>query len=414
MGISETVNEFRVPNDVIDKFCVQVCPVVDIEKVIESKIEEQASEDPFYIVNLQKIVDKYVTWKNLLPRVKPFYAVKCNPHPGVISTLAGLGTGFDCASLGEVKQVASLGVDPETRILYANPCKQASNIIGAVQMGVKRMTFDNADELIKIKKIAPGSELILRVLPDDSRSLCKFGVKFGAHQSTWKSLIELSIKLELKLIGISFHVGSGCYDASAFADALDVARRAFDLAETLGLRFTVLDIGGGFPGTDGLIKFPEIASLMRPKLDALFPPEVEVIAEPGRYFVAASHTLITSVVARREMIVNVPSEDSEDEEEQISYLYYINDGCYGSFNNQMFDHAINAPMPLKLSESTDVFKSTVFGPTCDSIDCIVKEKPLQRMEVGDWLYFKDMGAYTIAAASCFNGFSLTKIYFIAM
>jgi len=96
-------------------------------------------------------------------------------------------------------------------------------------------------------------------------------------------------------------VSSGCFDPTAFSDAVEVARRVFDQAESLGMSLDLLDVGGGFPGLDGAdeILFEEIAACLRSSLDRLFPANVRVIAEPGRYLATACFTLAVNVIGRR-------------------------------------------------------------------------------------------------------------------
>lgn len=119
----------------------------------------------------------------------------------VVRLLASLGLGFDCASKSEIQQVLNYGVDP-SRIIYANPCKQASFIRYASQQQVAKMTFDNAEELHKIKKLYPKAELVLRILTDDSKSLCQLGLKFGAPMHTVESLLKTAKELGLNVIGV--------------------------------------------------------------------------------------------------------------------------------------------------------------------------------------------------------------------
>lgn len=94
--------------------------------------------------------------------------------------------------------------------------------------------------------------------------------------------------------------------------------------------------------------------------------------------------------------------EQEDGSPTREVLYYLSDGLYGSFNNIVFDHA--KPLPLSMKSSEVKSRSTLFGPTCDSIDVVCKDIDLPEMEIGDWLYFVNMGAYTVASASSFNGF----------
>ena len=227
-------------------------------------------------------------------------AVKCNPDPYVLRLLAGLGTGFDCASNNEIKQVLDVGVSPD-RVIFANPCKATSFIRSAARAGVHVMTFDNTDELHKVARAHPGAKLVVRILTDDSKSLCRLGLKFGAPLVTVPALLAKARELGLDVIGVSFHVGSGSYDSHAFADAVARARAAFDMGREAGYTFTLLDVGGGFEDAT----FEATAQVLRDALERHFPARdrlrdgVRLIAEPGRYFVAKAFSLAANIIARR-------------------------------------------------------------------------------------------------------------------
>ncbi|KAF9391836.1 hypothetical protein CPB97_005244 [Podila verticillata] len=378
--------------------------------------DDAEAENAFYVADLGEVYRQHLRWKALLPRIEPFFAMKCNPDPMVMRLLASLGAGFDCASKNEIQSVLEMGVDP-SRIIYANPCKQNSFVKYAQTNDVRMMTFDNAEELHKIKRFHPDAQLVLRILTDDSKSLCKLGLKFGAPLDTTGHLLATAQSLGLNVIGISFHVGSGCFDANAFGEAVIRARRVFDQAKEYGYEFNFLDVGGGFPSahvTEG-ITFEKVATILGSTVDALFGPEIRVIAEPGRYYVGSAYTLATQVIARR----TIAREASDVESENPSHMYYINDGMYGSFNCIMFDHQVCQPKVL-LKDNGFTYKqavnephgyASVWGPTCDSIDCISPKSSLPLMETGDWLYFENMGAYTITAASQFNGFRKSEILY---
>lgn len=355
---------------------------------------------------------KYLLWKQSFPRVQPFYAVKSNPDHLICTTLHLLSAGFDCASKAEIAKVLELGSRPEN-IIFANPCKPVEFIKYAKEVGVEMMTFDNVAELEKIHKHFPKAKLVLRILPDDSHSLMPFGSKFGASFKDSVKLIERCKELDMNLMGVSFHVGSGCYSSVAWVEALKLARSVFDEAEKVGFEMVLLDIGGGWPGVEtGDLKVSTIGADISPIIDALFPPEVRVISEPGRFFCAESTTLATVIVSKRERIVSSAGSTEEGDEEPEHQLY-ISDGVYGSFNCVIFDHY--KPKPILLSEDfyeRDIQKSTLFGPTCDSMDVIVKGYPLPEANVGEWLYFEHMGAYTKASGTTFNGMPLPSIEYI--
>ena len=218
--------------------------------------------------------------------------------------LAALGLGFDCASQAEISTVLALGVAP-SRIIYANPCKAASFIRHAAASGVDMMTFDNADELAKCRKHHPRAKLVLRLLTDDSGSVCRLGAKFGAHPSMVRPLLVRARELGLDVVGVSFHVGSGCTNPELFADALERARRAFDIGAELGYRFDLLDVGGGFQGET----FETMAGVIQLALERYFPVDgagagVRVIAEPGRFYVTEAFELATNIIARRGLAVD--------------------------------------------------------------------------------------------------------------
>nr|CAB61758.1 ornithine decarboxylase [Mucor lusitanicus] len=385
-----------------------------LESITNQKWESD-QENAFFVGDLGEVVRQHIRWKSLLPRIEPFYAIKCNPDPMVVQLLASLGCGFDCASKQEIQQVLDVGVDP-SRIIYANPCKQASFIRYSAQQNVSRMTFDNAEELFKIKKYYPDAELVLRILTDDSMSLCQLGLKFGAPLHTVQHLLQLAKELNLNVIGVSFHVGSGCLDENAFGDAVVRAKNVFDQAKAMGYDFKFLDVGGGFPGADvkNGITFEKVAAVLGPIVDRLFPKDVRVIAEPGRYYVASAFNLAVNVIGRR---TNMAHQDQTDASPE--YMYYVNDGMYGSVNCIIFDHQVVHPKVLMKNElfayGQDLpeaqYESSVWGPTCDSIDCLNKSARLPKLEPGDWLYFENMGAHTICAASQFNGFRKSEVLY---
>lgn len=632
-------------------------------------LTQSSAEDSFYVVDVGVVISQYYQWRLYFPRVECFYAVKCNPDPVIVRTLAALGSNFDCASRNEIRLVKELTQDfpPDRRpeILYANPCKARLHLIEAVCQGVKMVTFDNVAEVTKCAAVSTSIQLLLRIVTDDRGSQCRLSSKYGAPRNRWRPLLRAAKNSGMQVVGVSFHVGSGCRDASRYGLALQDSKELFEIAEQeFGFHMTILDIGGGFPGethstwnpstelptidnnnndddddsNEGFMKeedtkedeenyymfFTEIATKVAPMVDEMFPEEsgVRIIAEPGRYFVAAAATLVASVVATRNNAFDidaVPIDDRassknvdemtrDDEHEMVQkrgrsfsidegpknsastmlesiadeltdyskllarqhltqqeadvyndnidlytegyetaidllgaptndqikgavhsvegmnagivndcgaaatnhdhnnnkdgdvfrlraesvaesstagiltlaaageaavngmllqavadnssaaiqddYAYYVNDGVYGAFNNLMYDHAMVRPRHLRLDDGKDntsmaeevrvtasrqdglihldeethpsmqddavvtrkvdhnLYASTVFGPTCDSIDVISRSVLLPELRIGDWMYFQNMGAYTMAAASGFNGFTPTERFYV--
>lgn len=324
----------------------------------------------FYILHLDQLDKALYEWNDTMKDIRPYYAVKCNAHPLVIERLASLGVGFDCASPGEIDLVMSYGVDPAT-ILYANPCKSPRDIEFAYSKGVRLTTFDSVCELEKIPK---DMHVILRMRYDDPDAKCQLGNKYGAPEDCWDALF---MKCQSHtLVGISFHVGSGCKNIGTYSKALKNAQKAAERSKLYGHSPTLLDIGGGF--TRGHL--PE----------GLACPEYTIIAEPGRFFAERVATLVTHVIGYKDHSIT------------------IDDSIYGSFNCVVFDHAT----PKPIIESTALYPKKVWGCSCDGIDLIYDTLYLPNMNVGDTLMWPNMGAYTMVGASNFNGMKFDKISYI--
>jgi len=274
------------------------------------------------------------------------------------------------------------------------------------------VTFDNHNELVKIKQHMPSAQAIIRIRTDDSAAVCQFSKKFGAKNTETLALLQHAKELGVSVIGVSFHVGSGNNDPDAYIGAIRSARQVFDQASSLGFEMKVLDLGGGLPGTepprDPLtgkpkeLSFEEIAFHVRPELDELF-PSTTIIAEPGRYFAASTYALSLTVHSGR--VVEHPNGTQE-------HQLYVNDGLYQSFNCMLYDHAHPDILQLTPNINSEMRTTTIWGPTCDSMDCMMKLQPFPATEVGDNLFVPHFGAYTMAAGSPFNGFETTRFEYV--
>lgn len=379
---------------------------------------EWENDEPFYVVNLNKIVDQYNNWTTKLPNIKPYFAIKSNPDLKIIKLLSQLGCNFDCASKNEIATIFNI-VNDSSRIIFANPCKMHSHITFARDNGVNLMTFDCIEELLKINKINPNAELLLRLCVDDSDSICKFNSKFGCKLDEIENIFSKIIELNANLVGFSFHVGSGCQNPNNYFKAIQDCKFAYVIACKFGINtIRIIDIGGGFPGSDDnldneenierKVTFNEICEsillaqnrFFRQKIDS---NEITFIAEPGRFFTESTHTLVVNVMAKK-------VEDSV-------IKYYLNEGVYGSFNCIHFDHQ-KPKLNILTFEDENKWKnqplknSTFFGPTCDSMDYIYKDILFPELNIGTWLYVKNFGSYTVAPSISFNGFGVTEIVYI--
>ncbi|ESR56011.1 diaminopimelate decarboxylase 2 chloroplastic [Citrus sinensis] len=373
---------------------------------------QEFDEVPFYILDLGVVVTLYNQMISKLPMIHPHYAVKCNPEPALLEALAALGSNFDCASRSEIEAVLALGVSPD-RIIYANPCKPVSHIKYAANVGVNLTTFDSVEELHKIRKWHPKCDLLIRIKPpDDSGAKHPLDSKYGVdhHPQEIVPLLEAAEASGLSVVGVAFHIGSAATKFAAYRGAIAAAKAVFETAARLGNnKMRVLDIGGGFSFTNSNTKsFQEAASIIKEALHAYFPNELlpgsslRVISEPGRFFTYSAFTLYTQIIGKR-----VHGEMRN---------YWINDGKYGSFDWVNYDEAIAKCTPLTLASSlttskglSRTYNSKVFGPTCDAADEVFSGHKLPELEVTDWLVFSEMGAYTRARGTNFNGYNTAAI-----
>ncbi|GMH14851.1 hypothetical protein Nepgr_016692 [Nepenthes gracilis] len=367
--------------------------------------EQRETKEPFYVLDLGVIVRLMDGWTRAMPSIRPYYAVKCNPNHSFLAAMAALGANFDCASKSEIESVLSLGVSPD-RIIFANPCKAESHIRYAASVGVNMTTFDSKYEIEKIRKWHPKCGLLLRVkAPDEGGSKMQLGVKYGALVYEVAPLLQTAHSAGLTVYGVSFHVGSAACHPEVYEAAVLMAKSVFDTAAQLGLpEMKTLDIGGGFMAEPEI--FEAAASAVNSAVETYFSnvPNLTVIAEPGRYFAEPVFTLAVTVIGKR-----VRSDELRE--------YWINDGIYGSLNGIIYDCRTVNPTPFAvtsqagnpLCKGLPTYCSTVFGPTCDSLDTVMRGLELPDLEVNDWLVFGNMGAYTTAAGSEFNGFSTSAI-----
>lgn len=140
-----------------------------------------------------------------MPRVVPFYAVKCHPEPGILKLLIAMGTGFDCASKGELDMMLKMGVHP-SRIIFAHPCKRPCDIRYAQENGVQYTTFDTESELYKMAALNPGFKCVLRIRADDPDARVPLGLKYGADVEEGPRLLKTAKSLGLqvrRVLGLS-------------------------------------------------------------------------------------------------------------------------------------------------------------------------------------------------------------------
>ena len=343
---------------------------------------------PLFIIDTARIRAQYRALAGALPKVDLHYALKPLPHASVIRTLREEGAYFDLATNGEVDLVQRSGVAAE-RCIHTHPIKRDSDIRTALAYGVKQFVVDNPDELRKFVKYRNRATVLIRVSFRSPAAVCDLSKKFGCAPDAVAELLAVAADLRIKIEGLSFHVGSQCVDSGMHVQAINVCRDLMRSAVHDGHQLSTLDIGGGFPVDYSQQSLP-IAEYCAPIRSALklLESNVRVIAEPGRFIAAPAAIAVSSVMGRA-------LRDGH-------WWYYLDDGLYGSYSGQMYDHA---RYPIEaLAAPGKSYPSVLAGPTCDSIDVIRESLDLPKLDVGDLIVGRSMGAYTWASASDFNFF----------
>jgi ornithine decarboxylase len=343
---------------------------------------------PLLIIDAERVRRQYRRLAKALPGVDLHYALKPLPHPAVVRVLAAEGAFFDLATNGEVDIVRKQGVRPD-RCVHTHPIKRDSDIRGALDFGVRSFVADNPDEVRKFVKYRHQASLLIRVAFRSPDATCDLSRKFGCEPDAVEGLLRIAADQQIDIEGLSFHVGSQTTTPDMYVEAIRTCRDLLQQSAQAGRPLRTLDIGGGFPVDYGAHPEPieEFCAPIRAAL-ATLSPALRLIAEPGRFIVAPAAIAVATVMGRA----------LRDKH----WWYYLDDGLYGSYSGQLYDHAT---FPLfALADGAERFPSVLAGPTCDSIDVIAENIALPHLGIGDLIVGRSMGAYTWASATDFNLF----------
>jgi ornithine decarboxylase len=368
------------------------------------KLQALARENgtPLVVVDHDVLRQNYASFKRHLPKVQAYFAVKANAEAAIVRTLYREGASFDVASLPEFMLVYDNIKDlpPKEqqdfiwdKIIYANPTKPKETL-QALDKYKPLVTYDNIGELKKIAQYAPHAGVVLRLRVPNTGSMVELSSKFGCDPGEAVDLILAAFDLGLVVEGISFHVGSQCTNFQNFVQALEISAAIMREAKSRGREIKILDIGGGFPAPyDKHVKpFSMLAKKINTEIDRLFAKDIQILAEPGRFLVATAATSIARIIGKA-------VRDGKT-------CYYIDDSVYHTFSGIIFDHC---PYHLKAFKKGKTEVCAVFGQTCDALDTISLSEELPPLEIEDLVYAENIGAYSSASATWFNGFPPAKI-----
>ncbi len=370
---------------------LRCAPDSTLEAFYRALIAQHGS--PLLVFDKAILRQKFRALQSALPGVELYYAVKAHPDQHIIEVINQLGGGFDVASAGEMDLLLEHKVSGR-RTIHTHPIKKDQEIRDALRFGATTFVVDNLHELRKLVPYRSRVGVLLRVSFRSSSAKVDLSKKFGCAPNEVFDLVSNAEALGIHIKGLSFHVGSQCLDASKHVEAInECANLIKTINQGASRPLSVLDIGGGFPADYELTGL-DIDAFCAPIRSALasLPSDWHIIAEPGRYLIAPAVTSITTVtgLSRRGGY----------------QWYYLDDGVYGSFSGQIFDHAV---YPLQIFKTGAPVASIIAGPTCDSIDVIAEDILMPELEIGDLVMGLQMGAYTAATKTRFNSIPDAKL-----
>lgn len=342
---------------------------------------------PLLVLDADIVRRQYQDLQQALPGVDIYYAIKSLPHQTILGILSELGAGFDLASSGEIDLVRDLKISAR-RTIHSHPIKRDSDIRDGLRYGCTTFVVDNTEELLKFIPYRHRVGLFIRISFRNDTAVVDLSKKFGCTLEEVDDMLTLAARLGIHVKGLCFHVGSQCADARRQVEAIHTCNTMIRRHHDTGAApISTLDIGGGFPISydDGHVNIDAYCATIRQALAAL-PPYVNVLAEPGRFISGPSMTCVTNVIGKsiRDGL----------------HWYYLDDGVYGSFSGQIYDH-VHYPLEC-FSDDHKRYPSVLAGPTCDSIDVIAEDVALPELNLGDLVVGHMMGAYTTASATQFN------------
>jgi len=368
---------------------------------ITSTIKKLAKKisTPALIIDSKLLKKKFNTLRGEMGAIEIYYAMKANDNPKILQLLIDEGSSFEVSSLNELLQLKKMGVSGK-KIMCQNPIKSPEFLIEMNKYKVIELAFDSKDELDKIAKYYPTCKLLLRVNVPNEGSDWPLTKKFGVEPTEAIPLIEYALKLKLEVVGLTFHVGSQCLNKNNWANALYICNDIAQLIKERGVTLTMLSLGGGMPIDHGK-KFPnnkQIAKIIHTtlkKCPLLNSSINRLTIEPGRGLVGDSGVMVSRVVGKARR--------------GIEDWIYLDVGVFNGLMETIdgFIYELE-PYPKRRSKSV----VTVAGPSCDSVDILFKNMRLPDLNIGDYVFILNAGAYTTVYASNFNGFTPPSHYFI--
>jgi ornithine decarboxylase len=352
---------------------------------------------------LEKVKENFSQFIKLFGVIKPYYAVKANPSAKIVALLNKLGSNFDCASINEIKICTDLGISAR-KISFGNTVKKSDDIKKAFKLGVKLFAFDCEEELLKIRELAPRSNVYCRLEVYNGGAEWPLSKKFGCSSKELEYLLIKAKEIGLNPVGLSFHVGSQQLSKQTWEKAIKTSSQIYKKFKKKYFELGFLNIGGGMPENydNKKIDIKDYAKNILDQINKYYDevmPE-NIIAEPGRFLVAGAGVLESEVILIKE-------------KEGKRWLY-LDVGRYSGLA-ETEGEAIKYKIEFSRKNKAKKVKYIIAGPSCDSHDILYQKKLYtlpKNIKAGDRLRIFSAGSYIISYQSEFNGIKKIKEIFL--
>lgn len=337
----------------------------------------------------------YFLKKLQIPAKNLYYSVKTNNHPEFLKTVNNFGSGFEIASLNEWSILKKLDVHA-SKVLFSNPVKIPEHIKKTYNDGVRLFVFDTESELIKLKKHASESKLIMRIEIENTGAEWSLEHKFGVSVNEAFGLANKCNKLKMKLEGITFHVGWNNSNTKNWKNLILKINDILNKWYKNGIKLKFVNLGGGFPAHNNN-QYYELEKISRTIINGLKQIEslykVKIVAEPGSFI--ANNTMF--FVMRIYDIIYRKSEN----------WIFVDSGIMQGFSWILSGLQFPLIYPYEFKKDATLKKFTITGPTNDSKDIFGKIMLPDSVKIGDYIIIYPAGAYTISSSN-YNGFTIPE------
>jgi diaminopimelate decarboxylase len=369
-----------------------------LEDVSLAAIAERCGT-PCYVYSKAALVDAFMQYRSAFGhrRHRILYAVKANPSLAILKLFAGLGSGFDIVSGGELARVLAAGADPST-IVFSGVGKSAADIRQALAARIHCFNVESEPELERLSALASATgvtaNVSLRVNPDvDARThpYISTGLrqdKFGIPHEEALALYRKAQRLPgLRIAGIDCHIGSQLRSAAPFAAALERVLLLADQLEAEGIAIEHLDVGGGlgirYEAQDEPPTIGEYVAALNQRLGMR---QSCIMVEPGRSLVGNADLLLTRVEYRK------PTSER---------TFLIVDAAMNDLIRPALYDAWHEIRPVVVRAQAPATLCQVVGPVCESGDFLGRDRMLAA-EAGDLFAVLSAGAYGMSMSSNYN------------